>query len=492
MNDESSPIARLRDYLGKSWEAEARPFYLLVDDQKRVRDAQGQAAHYGFSGLEPGQALTQQLLFLEGAELTLGKQLRLPILSLPNGRYAQVHAVRLKNGWGLAFSDATEQHSLRLHHQQTAHDLALAQRELEQRHQALQEAMQARERFIARMSHEFRTPLSSILGYADLAREDLDDKARLQHDIQAIARGANYLLSLVDNLLDHAVLEHGELSLHPSACDLQLLVQELEQLFQPAAAQKGLSLAWWIDGDIPARLWLDETRLRQILVNLIGNAIKFTKEGGITVTLEWRQGRLKVGVEDTGPGIAPEEQRQLFQPFGRGAGGGATSGAGLGLSICRELVERMEGEISLQSRRGEGTTVAFEIAAPERRAAGAARPDLRGRKVMLIEPDPDNRELLRLFLESAGARLSVPENQNQAFERFPSDLELAVVGLLQEPHHRLLLRRFKGAGYGGPVVAVGTQDDAQLQKKVLRDGYADLLVRPLRRSELIERLTAVV
>ncbi len=485
---ERPPIERLKGYLGRAWEIERHPCYLLVDDDLALRDAQGQASHYGFSGLRPGMDMREALRFLEGLELPAGKILQLPILELDNGLFAEVHAVRLRNGWGLAFTDATEQHERQRRYQQTAHELALAQRELEAHQAQLESALEARTRFMGRMSHEFRTPLSSILGFAELAQEDMGDKARLQADLEAIGRGAHYLLSLVDNLLDHAVLEQGELIIHPAACDPNALVNDLDQLFQPAARQQGLTLAWWLEGGLPSRLWLDETRLRQVLVNLIGNAIKFTREGGITVSMDWSQDRLEVAVEDTGPGIPPEEQERLFDAFNQGSSAQGKRGAGLGLSISRELVRRMGGDMMLESRPGRGTTVRFHLAAPARQAQGGGENDLRDRRILLLERDGDSRQLLSIFLRGAGARVLLADTQDQAVEHLSERPELVVAALLEEPHHRLLLKRLAGAGYQGPVVAVGTADDAALLEKVRRAGYADLICKPVRRSEFVQRI----
>jgi signal transduction histidine kinase len=489
-----SPIERLTGYLREIDDQRQLPFYLLVNDALELADARGQAAHYGFTDLHRGKDLSETLLFLVGMEDTaLGQITTLPILDMGQDIYAHVYILRLKNGWGMAFTDACREHAERLRYQQLANELALSERELARKHAELEQAMQAKSLFIGRMSHEFRTPLSSILGFATLAQEDMGDAARLHTDLQAIKRGANYLLSLVDNLLDHSVLEHERLHIRPTACDIGRLVGELEELFQPTARQKGLSMAWWVDVSLPKRLWLDELRLRQVLVNLIGNAIKFTREGAISISLEWADDRLQVAIEDTGTGIPPQDLKRLFKPFSQGpAMEQGQRGAGLGLSISRGIVQAMGGELMLDSQPGRGTRASFHVEAPARDRKSDEERSLHRQRILLLEEDPDTRELLTIFLKGAGARLSVARDADECEALVSQQPELILVNLLPEPRHRLLLRRLQQAGFRGPVLAIGAQDDEGLHKKLKRAGYSGLITKPIRRSELINELAGML
>ena len=490
----ASPIERLTGYLREVENQRLLPFYLLVNDALELADAQGQAARYGFQDLHRGKDLSERLLFLVGMEdAPLGQITTLPILDISDEMFAHVYILRLKNGWGMAFTDARREHAERLRYQQLANELALSQRELARKHAELEHAMQAKSLFIGRMSHEFRTPLSSILGFATLAQEDMGDAGRLHADLQAIKRGANYLLSLVDNLLDQSVLEHDRLHIRPVACDITRLVSELEELFQPTARQKGLSLAWWMSGDMPKRLWLDELRLRQVLVNLIGNAIKFTREGAVSVSLEWANDRLEVAIEDTGSGIPPQDLKRLFQPFSQGpAADRGQQGAGLGLGISRSIVQGMGGELTLDSQPGKGTRASFYVEAPARDRKSDEERTLVQRRILLLEDDPDTRELLMIFIKGAGARLSVARDADECEALVDQNPELIVVNLLPEPHHRLLLRRLQQAGFRGPVVAVSAQDDEDLHRKIRRAGYAGLITKPIRRTELVSELATLL
>ena len=490
MSEQSnSPIERLSAFLNEREERRSRPLFLLVNDAFELIDARGQAEHYGFESLQRGQNLSDKLLFLVGLEDETASITTLPTLDTGKGVYAQVHAVRVRNGWGLAFTDTTEQTHLQHRYQQLAHDLSLAQRELTKKHAQLEKAIRLKSRFIGNMSHEFRTPLSSILGFASLAQEDMGDRTRLQHDLQAIQRGGNYLLSLVDNLLDQAVIENDQLLIRPVTCNVQSLVDEMEELFHPTAHQKGLSLAWWMDSELPEGIWLDEVRLRQVLVNLIGNAIKYTREGGITVSLNWADHILEVTVEDTGSGIPAADLERLFEPFNQGAEDGKVKpGAGLGLTISRTIVERMGGSLSLQSEPGKGTVAKFSVSAPERKKNEASSTPLTGLTMVLLEDDPDTRELITIFLQGAGVNLNVAHDEKECDILVSRQPDLFLVNLLEEPRHRQLLSRLRKAGYKGPVVAIGSQDQEGLHLQILETGYAALVTKPIRRGELIERL----
>ncbi len=485
----SSPIDRLSEFLQERAEKRSHPLFLVVNDDFELIDARGAAEHYGFGPLKRGQDLAEKLLFLVGMQTKGASITTLPVLDMGNGVFAQVHAVRVRNGWGLAFSDTTEQTRLQHQYQQLAHDLALAQRELTKKHAELEKADRLKSQFIGHMSHEFRTPLSSVLGFASLAFEDLGDVNRLQHDLHAIQRGGNYLLSLVDNLLDQAVIENDRLLIRPVTCNVQRLLDEMEELFHPTARQKGLSLAWWVDSELPEGVWLDEIRLRQVLVNLIGNAIKYTRKGGITVSLNWDKEILEVTVEDTGTGIPAADLDKLFEPFNQGSGGnGVKPGAGLGLTISRSIVERMGGALTLESEMGKGTVAKFSVSAPARNKTGAASTPLNGLTILLLEDDPDTRELIRIFLQGAGVNLNVAQDEKECDILVSRKPDLILVHLLEEPQHRLLLSRLRKAGYQGPVVAVGSEDQEGLHLRILQEGYAALLTKPIRRSELIERL----
>jgi signal transduction histidine kinase len=358
----------LRAYVDELLLQRTRPFLLRLDAARRVAASSGDGAPYGLDKLSTGQSLVDDIPFLLGLEGPIQARQVIEFWETPSGGAAHVHILPMSGGLGLVFLDATEERNRQRRHQQAAHELALLQhqrerlvRELEQSEAKLAEANRLKGLFIARMSHEFRTPLCSILGYGDLLRENLQDHAAARQDLSAITRGANYLLNLVENLLDQARSDHEKLPLQPRSTTITDLIAELDQMFRPIAEQKHLELRWQRSPQLPERLWIDGLRLRQILINLLGNALKFTRSGSVTVALHWRDERLDVQIADTGPGIPEALQPNLFEPFHQGD---YSKGAGLGLSISRLIARRMGGELRLHQTSPDGTKLVLDIPAP--------------------------------------------------------------------------------------------------------------------------------
>ncbi len=214
------------------------------------------------------------------------------------------------------------------------------------------------------MSHELRAPLVPILGFSSLLGRKPGIDASQREDLGIIEHSGEHLLTLIDGVLDMAKIEAGRLQLEIAAFDLGRLVQEVAGTMRIRAEEKGLALRLKQSVSFPRFIKGDEARLRQILLNLAGNAVKFTEEGSVTIRLRTRQGdagHLIVEVEDTGPGIAPEDRKRVFQPFVQLAEPGTQKGIGLGLAIARRLTGLMGGSISLESTPGQGSTFRVEL-----------------------------------------------------------------------------------------------------------------------------------
>jgi PAS domain S-box-containing protein len=329
-------------------------------------------------------------------------------------------------------------------------------------------AAAAKAEFLANMSHEIRTPLTAVIGFSGLLAASTDLPPRAQEHVRRIQSGGRALLATVNDILDFSKLEAGQVEIRHEACNPAVVAREALELFEANAQAKGLTLT--LDGEAPDSLWLDPARLRQVLLNLIGNAVKFTDKGGVTVRLAWAYDRLRVGVIDTGEGISPENQALLFRKFSQVDASSTRrhGGTGLGLAICRGLAEAMGGKIGVDSTPGKGSTFWFELPAPVASAAGAAAAaeetagDLPGLRILVADDNPANRNLAKALLEALGAdcylvadgRAAVQAAGQQAFDLILMDMRMPVLGGVEAAR---TIRAGGGPNDGVPILAFTAQ-----------------------------------
>ena len=280
-------------------------------------------------------------------------------------------------------------------------------------------ASRAKSMFLANMSHEIRTPMNAILGFSQLMRRDPSLNEGQKQHLETISRSGEHLLALINNILEMSKIEAGRITLVTAPCDLHSLVRDVESMFAIRARDKGLSFAVEREGDLPRHVVADELKLRQVLINLVGNAVKFTERGGVVLRIQAQTGSnegvgLIVEVKDTGPGIAPEEMGQLFRSFEQTrAGRQAGAGTGLGLALSREYVQLMGGSLQVRSEVGKGSVFWFGIPLPL--AAGnpvapkpglcsvlRLRPGQAAPRILVVDDHEDNRELLVQLLGAVG------------------------------------------------------------------------------------------
>lgn len=272
-----------------------------------------------------------------------------------------------------------------------------------------------RERFLAVVSHEIRTPLNGVAGFAGAlaARTDLDPEARRQ--AEAIAASSAVLNALIEDILDFSRLEQGRLELEPAPAEVVPTLSEAVERARCAALAKGLDLTFLQEGTAAACHQFDARRLRQVVGGLVDNAVKFTSAGSVTVRVGFTPGsgsdRLEVAVEDTGPGVPESRRAELFQPFSQLDAGLARreSGAGLGLAMCRSIVDLMGGELSFQPRPGGGSRFRFVVDLPVAEGPADASEAMTGTEraplILIVDDHPTNREVARLILTSYGCEV---------------------------------------------------------------------------------------
>ncbi|HXD42888.1 MAG TPA: ATP-binding protein [Ramlibacter sp.] len=299
---------------------------------------------------------------------------------------------------------------------------------------AADQANQAKSRYISAISHELRTPLNSILGYAQLMGEDSGVPAHRQQAVNVIKRGGEHLLQLIEGTLDIARIESGKLTLAIKPMRFADCVHEMAGMFELQAAAKGLAFRFDTEGAIPEVVRADEKRLRQILINLLGNAIKFTAQGQVVFRVRYAREMAHIEIEDTGPGLTPQEVEQIFEPFARGSSASQTApGAGLGLTIAKMLTDLMGGELTVSTAPGAGSVFRIKLFLPEvshpvvARELAQQRPR-RGyegarRKILVVDNEEADRELLVQLLQPLGFELRTAASGHDALDLLAAGLQ---------------------------------------------------------------------
>jgi PAS domain S-box-containing protein len=357
--------------------------------------------------------------------------------------------------------------------------------------------------FLANMSHELRTPLTSVLGFTRLALDQPDLSEVSRGYILKASNAGGALLSTVNDILDFSKLESGQLQIRLEPADPAAVCVETLELFSETAAIKGVSLRFEAS-QLPDRLALDPNRLRQLLLNLIGNAVKFSDEGEVLLSVDWRaeSQRLQVSVRDQGPGIAPEQQSLLFRRFSQVDGSSTRrhGGTGLGLAICLGLVEAMGGEIGVESRPGHGARFFFEIpAAPATAATAEEAAEISlfppGTRVLVADDHPANRDLVRAVLAPFGAQITEACDGDDAvaaaagapFDLILMDLRMPV---LDGEGAMKAIRQGGGPNCRAPILAFSAGADAPGAAARRDAGFNGDLAKPVLPMDLIAAVCA--
>ena len=391
-------------------------------------------------------------------------------------------------------------------HRQTDEALQNARQVAERARQQADQANQAKSRYISAISHELRTPLNSILGYAQLMGEDPGIPAHRKQAVNVIRRGGEHLLTLIEGTLDVARIESGKMTLEVRPMLFADCVHEVAGLFELQAQAKGLRFHFEAQGELPEVVRADEKRLRQILINLLGNAIKFTAQGEVRFRVRHAREMATLEIEDTGPGMTAAELGMIFEPFARGSTASAGSGgAGLGLTIAKMLTDLMGGELSAQSTPGQGSVFRVRLFLPEvqgplaggLQAMGRASPVRSGyqgprRHLLVVDNEEADRDLLVQLLAPLGFGLRTAASGHDALDLLAAGyrpdavfMDLAMPGI----DGWETLRRMRAAGHTRPEVAIVSANafDKGLDNDVgiLAE---DFLVKPVRLTELLDWL----
>ena len=384
--------------------------------------------------------------------------------------------------------------------------------------QAAEHANQAKSRFLANMSHEIRTPMNTIIGYLALALEDSSLEPDMKKNLSTASRSANLLLQLINDILDVSKMEAGKLELERGRFNLHNLLEEVRDSFRGEVRKKGLGLELEIDPDLAQCYLGDNNRLRQVLINLIGNAVKFTTDGGITVAVrpDGQRNKVRFSVVDTGIGIPEDKIDGILEPFTQ-ADVTTTrkyGGTGLGTSISRQIVEKMNGRLWLESEEGRGSAFFFTVEMPvaecsatcnhdcehflpSEKAAEASAP-LRSFKVLLAEDLRENAELARIRLEKAGHRVTHVWDGAQAVARYgKEDFDLILMDVqMPELDGLQATRRIRelesGTGRHVPIIALTASVMQDEKTRCLASGMDHVAGKPVDFTTLFARMDKLV
>jgi signal transduction histidine kinase/CheY-like chemotaxis protein/purine-cytosine permease-like protein len=377
--------------------------------------------------------------------------------------------------------------------------------QLQQAKRQAELANQAKSRYITTVSHELRTPLNSILGYAQLLEQDAAIPPHRRQAVSVIRRGGEHLLSLIEGTLDIARIEGGKLRLEPQPMRFREGLQQIVRLFELQAADKGLVFGHELSDRLPEVVRCDERRLRQILINVLGNAVKFTRRGRVSFRAGYAREMAVFEVEDTGPGIAPADMDAVFEPFARGAETAASSGTGLGLTISKMLTDLMGGEMTATSTPGVGTLFRIRLflpavhdgalpAAP--RAARLRRLGYDGprRRILVVDNEEADRALLAHLLQPLGFEVLQADSGQACLDGVDALrpdailMDLAMPGLDGWATLRALRER-GGAGLAPVAIVSGNAFDKELDNDAgVRP--EDFVLKPVRLDELLDWLGA--
>lgn len=501
----------------------------LWDWNFRTHDVYYNDQWYTMLGYEPGELPMRQCTWetlCHAEDLPDARERLAAHLSGESDRYVCEHRLRCKDGswkWILSVGEAVDRDEDGAPIRMVGVHIDIDQQkgvqaELTAARRAAVTASRAKSAFLANMSHELRTPLTAIIGFAEVLNDETTNSTGIAEAASIISTNAGHLLTLINDILDLSKVEADQVELAPTRCRPEQFLDDVASMLATVAQTKGVEFETRVEQPVPEQALLDEVRVRQILVNLVGNAVKFTSEGTVRITLSCvarvpEAARLRFEVRDSGIGMTSETMERIFQPFAQGEEITTRrfGGTGLGLTISRRLAEMMGGEIEVRSDHGVGSAFTLTVPLREARgeraepeaeatpaalagAGGGAGSKLGGARILLVEDGEDNRHLLSLFLSKAGAEVSYAENGREGADR---TLQAARSG---RPYDLVLMdmqmpvldgydatREIRQAGYDRPVIALTAFATSEDRDRCLRAGCDDFLTKPITRATLIDR-----
>ncbi len=359
-------------------------------------------------------------------------------------------------------------------------------------------ANRAKSVFLANMSHELRTPLNAILGFTQIMERDAGIGEKHRRELATISRFGRHLLSLINDVLEISRIEAGGTTVQNEAFDLEGTLVAVEEMIRVRAEGKGLQLTVERQGALPPHVLGDAHHLRQVLINLLGNAVKFTEHGRISLCVTGEGERIRFAVTDSGPGIAPEDQERIFNAFYQTEAGIAKGeGAGLGLTISREFVRLMGGEIGVVSEPGKGSTFSFVVPLPPAAApAGIAQdgmvmslePGQAAPRILVAEDRQDNQQVISKLLNQVGFQVRIAADGREAVDLFriwrPQLILMDMRMPVMDGYETTRTIRTLAGGKDIPIVALTASAFEEERSHILAIGCNELVRKPIEQERL--------
>lgn len=394
-------------------------------------------------------------------------------------------------------------------------------KQLERAIHEAEKANEAKTTFLANISHELRTPMTAVLGFADILRIELNDPDHVEK-VDTITRNGKYLLTLLDDLLDLSKIEVGKAEVARESVAVRSLIKDVSTLMSVRATQEGIPLYFeWLT-EVPKRITADRIRTRQILVNLISNALKFTNEGEVRVRVSLNRENptptLDIAVSDTGIGIPLDQQQEIFQPFTQASydTGREFGGAGLGLSISKRLAKAMGGTIAVQSELGKGSCFTLSLQVTEKQIRDLVQPvkqpaikktsSAKNKKlphfdarILLADDRRDVWRVGKYFLERCGAEVSIAEDGRQALDATLAAIEAGnpfrlILMDMQMPvmNGEEAVRELRAKGVDVPIIALTADAMERQRDECLQAGCTDYFAKPIDGMKLMHLVASLL